>query len=111
MTEADFHEKLDDLFDRLEMALETAADTADEDIDCDLANGVLTITLANGSSIILSRQPATRQLWLAAKAGGFHFTLDEAADAWICTRSGASFTQLFGGSLQDQAKLNLPANW
>ena len=29
----------------------------------------------NGSQIILSRQPAMREIWLAAQSGGFHFTL------------------------------------
>ena len=111
MTEADFHQQLDELFDRLEMAVEEAADGADTEVDCDQANGVLTITFADESQIILSRQSASRQLWLAARAGGFHFVLGDDATTWVCTRSGASFTQLLGESLSGQANLSLPENW
>ena len=40
--------------------------------------GILTLTVeSNGSQIILSRQTASREIWLAARSGGFHFVLED----------------------------------
>ena len=48
------------------------------DIDCENSNGILTLTVeTNGSQIILSRQAASREVWLAARSGGFHFVLKD----------------------------------
>ncbi len=106
MTEAEFHQRVDHTLERLEALVEDAADAADADVDADEAGGVLTLTFENGSSMILSRQSATRQLWLAARSGGYHFELD-AADIWRCTRSGRSFGDLMADSLQSQAGLDV----
>ena len=106
-TEAEFHELVDDTLTRLEAAVEDAADAAEIDVDCDEAGGVLTLSFENGSSIILSRQSATRQLWLAARSGGYHFTYDDAGSRWSCTRSGMSFEELVGQALVEQAGLRL----
>lgn len=107
ITEAEFHELVDDTLERLEAAVETAADAADIDVDCDEAGGVLTLSFENGSSIIMSRQSATRQLWLAARSGGYHFTYDDTDSLWRCTRSGATFTELVAQALVEQANLTL----
>ena len=73
MNEADLHELVDDdLFD-----IEEAVEASALDIDYENSNGMLTLTFAvNGSQIILSRQPAIREIWVAAKSGGFHFDLN-----------------------------------
>ena len=34
------------------------------------------------SNIIFSKQPPVKQLWVAAKSGGFHF--DHDGDNWVC---------------------------
>lgn len=72
MNEADFHELVDDVL----FAIEEAVEASDLDIDYENSNGMLTLTFeVNGSQIILSRQPAIREIWVAAKSGGFHFDL------------------------------------
>jgi frataxin-like iron-binding protein CyaY len=35
-----------------------------------------------------------RQLWVAAKSGGFHFDFDEKKDVWICNSHGETLIQL-----------------
>ena len=52
------------------------------------SGGVLTVRFDNGSQLILSRQPALRQLWVAARSGGFHFDYDEGSQLWLCDASG-----------------------
>jgi len=49
--------------------------------------GVLEIEFDDGSKIIVNRHAAAREIWVAARAGGFHFRWDGAA--WRDTRGGA----------------------
>jgi CyaY protein len=91
MNEAEFNQTVDELM----FAIEESIDNSGADIDYENSAGMLTITCeANGSQIILSRQPAIGEIWLAARSGGFHFRLQEterASDAeriWCNTQSG-----------------------
>ena len=74
MTEAQFNQLVDDLM----FSIEESIDDSGADLDYENTAGMLTITCeANGSQIILSRQPALGEIWLAARSGGFHFKLDD----------------------------------
>jgi CyaY protein len=53
--------------------------------------------------MVFSRQPPTRQLWLAARAGGFHFAFDEAEGDWRNTRSGELFRPFVVTQMNEQA--------
>ena len=75
MTENEFSDMIDEIFNDLELRL----DEIDSDMDYETGGGVLTLEFENGSTMVFSRQPPTRQLWLATRAGGFHFEFDEAA--------------------------------
>lgn len=83
----DYNERTEATFEALELAL----DEVDSDIDYETGGGVLTVTFANGTNLVFSRQPPVRQLWLAARSGGFHFEYDEDQDDWRNTRSGELF--------------------
>jgi CyaY protein len=87
MTEAEFNELVENTFAELERSL----DEIDADLDYETSGGVLTVEFDNDSKLVFSRQPPTRQLWLAARAGGFHFAYDEAAGDWRGTRDGQLF--------------------
>ncbi len=73
-----------DLADNTIEAIQTAIDECGADIDYDEVGGVLTLEFDNGSKIIFSKQTPLKQLWMAAKAGGFHFNYDEAGQRWVC---------------------------
>ncbi len=81
MTESEFHRAVDEALARVETAVE-ALDT----LDVDLEAGVLTIECPDGSRIIVNRQTPNREIWVAARSGGFHFAWREGA--WRDTRSG-----------------------
>ena len=83
LTEARFHS----LVDALQLAVEDAFDASDLDVDLENSGGVLTVRFDNGSQLIFSRQEPIRQLWLAARSGGYHFDYDEAEGRWICDSS------------------------
>lgn len=99
MTESEFNELVDQTFDALELAL----DEVDSDLDYESAGSVLTVEFDNGTTMVFSRQPPTRQLWLAARAGGFHFAWDEAAGDWRNTRGDELFRPFVVGQMQAQA--------
>lgn len=80
LTEARFH----DLVDSTQEALEDVFDESDLDVDVESSAGVLTVRFDNRSQLIFSRQPPLRQLWLAARSGGYHFDYDEASGKWMC---------------------------
>jgi len=67
-------------------ALERALDVAEVDFERK-PGGVLELEFDDGSKIIVNRHGAAREIWVAARAGGFHYRWDGAA--WRDTRSGA----------------------
>jgi len=60
-----------------------------DEVDYVTGDGVVTIEFPDGGKFILSRQAATRQIWLAAGARAWHYNRDDTAAArWIDDRDG-----------------------
>ena len=98
MTEAQFNQIVDDLM----FSIEESIDDSGADIDYENTAGMLTITCeANGSQIILSRQPALGEIWLAARSGGFHFKLDDMT--WKNTVSGEPLINMLSNACLEQS--------
>ena len=68
-------------------ALEDALADVDPD-ECEVENaaGVLTLTLADGSKLVINSHRAARQIWMAAYLPGarnaWHFTPQQEGDGW-----------------------------
>jgi len=91
MTESEFNQRVDDILVRIEDAI----DACGADIDYETAGGILTLSFDDGGKLIVNRQTPVRQIWVAARAGGFHYDYDEARDAWIRDTDGEElFTSL-----------------
>lgn len=90
MTETEFLHCSDALFAHIQ----TVLDDADSEIDSTLNGNVLTLDLDNGSQVIVNRHLPNAEMWLAGRAGGYHFR--QAADGrWVDTRDGGElFTRL-----------------
>jgi len=84
MNEADYHRKAGETL----QAIEAAVEHCGADIDFEMSNDILTLEFANGSKIIVNKQGAARQLWVAARAGGFHYSYDAATQAWRNDQTG-----------------------
>ncbi|MFK5915281.1 MAG: iron donor protein CyaY [Woeseiaceae bacterium] len=85
MNESEFNDVVDDIFIEIEDAIEEACDETGADIDYETTSGILTLTFANQTQIIINRQAPLQQIWVAAKAGGFHFDFDSGKEKWICS--------------------------
>lgn len=70
--------------------IEAAFEAADLDID-QQPGGVLQVEFDDGSQMIINRHSAAREIWVAARQGGFHFHLKEAG--WIAARDGSELWQ------------------
>jgi CyaY protein len=69
-----------------------ALDAFDPDeLEADLAGGVLRISIAGGGNCILNRQAAANQIWMAEGATAWHFAQD-AAGRWMDTKGRGSLT-------------------
>lgn len=102
MTETQFKEFVEDIIIQIEDAIEEL----DSDIDYESSDGMLTIIMENKSQIIINRQTAALQLWLAAKSGGYHFDYSENSageKGWYDDRSGESFLHTLNRCLTEQS--------
>ena len=87
MTETEFNESADAVFTRIEQAI----DASGTDIECSLNGAVLELEFEDASKIIINRHAPNREIWLAAKSGGFHYAWQDGQ--WLSRRDGS---ELFG---------------
>jgi CyaY protein len=91
MSDKTFLDLAESTLSSIEAALDRLNDADLIDVECKRSGNVLEIEfIDNGSKIIVNSQSFTKELWVAAKAGGYHYKHD--GTHWINTRDG---TELF----------------
>jgi CyaY protein len=80
MDESTYQRLADETLRRIEDAFK---EIDPDDVDCEYAGDVMTLTFRQGKRCVLNTQRPTRQLWLAANARAWHFTYDETKRAWL----------------------------
>jgi CyaY protein len=97
MNEQEFNTLAEAMLNEIEQSLESSG----ADIDVELKQGgVLEVECADGSKIIVNRHLAAREIWLAAKSGGFHFRPNNGR--WIGTRDGEELMVVLARCLSEQ---------
>lgn len=91
MTENEFNELADAVFNRIEHAI----DSSGADIECNLNGPVLELEFDDGSQIVVNRHGPNREIWLAAKSGGFHYAYQDGR--WMSRRDGGELFEKLGG--------------
>lgn len=84
MNTVEFHQLVEKTWLKVEEQLEEQ----DCDVDCEIHGSVMTIFFQDDSQIVINKQEAMLELWLASKLGGFHFKYQN--NDWI-DRDGCSF--------------------
>jgi len=98
MNDSEFSALADTALARIEAALEAS----DADLDFEMgAGGVLEIEFVDGSKIIVNRHAAAREIWVAARAGGFHYRWD--GMVWCDTRDGSELMAALSALVSAQA--------
>ena len=83
MDDREFAALADSVLARIESALEESGIDADVELK---EGGVLEIEYADASRMVINRHGAAREIWIAARSGGFHFRWD--GTRWRDTRDG-----------------------
>jgi CyaY protein len=83
MDEKIYRDLLDDAFARVDRAFETV----DPDLaEVTISQGALTVLYNEKVRLMLTPQPAVRQLWVAFRDRAWHFDWDAARGAWMDDR-------------------------
>jgi CyaY protein len=97
LSESDYNRLVDETL----LAIEEAVDESGAEIDYENTGGVLTLSFEDGSQVILNRQTPLRQLWLAARRGGFHF--DQRDGEWVLDSDGTPLATVLNDVAGEQA--------
>jgi CyaY protein len=100
-SESEFVAQADTVLMSIGAALDVVADTSDADLDWSLNDGILTIDCGDGGKVIVNRHVPNRELWVAAKSGGFHFR--DNAGVWLDTRTGEALASVLARLLKAQS--------
>lgn len=89
----------------LDAALAGENTESDNGTDWSLNDGILEIECADGSKLIVNRHVPNREIWVAARSGGFHFRAD--GGLWRDTRSDGELAAQLTRLLREQAGLEV----
>ncbi|MGH1439976.1 MAG: iron donor protein CyaY [Cellvibrionaceae bacterium] len=106
ISDGEYREKAEALYEQIEEAVDRFAEERDAPMDYENTGGVLTIFLEDtDTQVIISRQAATQQIWVAAKSGGFHCIYVEGH--WRCTKTEETLDQLLSRTCSEQTKMDI----
>lgn len=102
MDEQEFLKRAEAQLATLEQALDRLQDVGEPDFDVETKpGGILELEFADGSKIIVNRHAAAREIWVAARSGGFHFRWDGAH--WMGTRDGEELMAAIARCMSEQS--------
>jgi CyaY protein len=89
MTDLEYQDVAEAALRAIETTCDRINDATDADIDNQRTGGMITLTFANRSQIIINLQKPLQEIWMAAKAGGFHYRFSDGA--WTDTKDQSEF--------------------
>jgi CyaY protein len=104
-TESAFIAVTDRVLAAIGAALDVAIEQGDSDADWSIHEGILTIDCGDGGKVIVNRHLPNREIWVAAKSGGFHFRAE--GGLWRDTRGGRELANALASIVAEQAGLAL----
>jgi CyaY protein len=107
VTEAEFLGIYKQTLTDIEATVEAAINDHDAGLDYESGNDMLTLSFGSGGVAIISRQSAIRQLWLAARSGGFHFDYDAGQAQWLCTLNGKTLRDMLSAVCLEQGGVSI----
>lgn len=108
MADADYQARTRALLDHIETQVDNWLDEDVIDIDSHRTGGLLELSFPDASKIIINTQAPLQELWLAARAGGYHFRF--CAGAWLDTKTSVEFHALLSAQVSAQAGKALSFN-
>lgn len=105
ITDSQFHQLADEMFQSIDEAIEYAIDEQDADVDIDASGNVLQLEFEDGSKIVINKQEPLHQIWVATKFGGYHFSYIN--EKWIDERNDGEFMPFVKESILKQSGIAL----
>ena len=88
MREKEFLDLAETTLNAIEAEMDRLNDEDVIDVECKRSGNVLDIEfLDNGTKIIINSQAPMKEMWVAARAGGYHYKRE--GGRWINTRDGS----------------------
>lgn len=89
MTDLQYQDLAEQAISAVERSCDRISENTDTDLDSQRTGNMVTLTFPNRSQIVINLQKPLQEIWMAAKAGGFHYKF--ASGLWIDTKSGKDF--------------------
>ena len=89
LSDAEYHRLAGEALARVEATIDRWLQDDVIDIDANRTGGLLELAFPGGSKIVINTQPPLHEIWLAARAGGYHFK--RVNGAWRDTKDGMEF--------------------
>ncbi len=105
MTDLEYMDHAERLLAAVEASCDRINDETDADIDNQRVGGMVTLTFANRSQIIINLQKPLHEVWLAARCGGFHYRFDGAH--WMDTKGQGEFWESLSRYASEQSGQSL----
>ncbi len=105
MTDTEYLDRAEALLRAVEQACDRINDETEADVDNQRVGGMITLTFANRSQIVINLQKPLQEIWLAARCGGFHYQWD--GQAWMDTKGQGEFFACLSRFASEQAGQDL----
>jgi CyaY protein len=105
MNDLEYLDHAESLLKSVEACCDRMNDENDADIDNQRVGGMVTLSFANRSQIVINLQKPLQEVWLAAKAGGFHYRFVEGQ--WQDTKGQGEFFEQLSRQASTQAGMAL----
>lgn len=105
MTDPQFMDEAEALLRAVEASCDRINDESQADIDNQRTGGMVTLSFSDRSQIIINLQKPLHEVWMAARAGGFHYKFQ--GGRWIDTKNSSEFFLTLSRCASEQAGLSL----
>jgi CyaY protein len=102
MGDESFSKRAAETLDRLEADIERSGEEAGIDLELSRQDNVIEVEFEDGSKVVINSHQAAGEIWVAARAGGYHFK-PAPEGRWIDGRSGRELRSLLAEQLSAQA--------
>jgi CyaY protein len=102
MTDLEYLDRAEALLASVEASCDRINDENEADIDNQRVGGMVTLSFADRTQIIVNLQKPLHEVWMAARAGGFHYKWD--GSCWRDTKTSGEFFADLSRYASEQAR-------
>ena len=101
MTDLEFMDQAEAVLHTIEQCCDRINEETQADIDNQRVGGMVTLVFANGSQIVVNLQKPLHEIWMATRAGGFHYRYQDGQ--WQDTKGQGEFFAALSRGATEQA--------